>query len=414
MYLCIVLKSGINRKATTDPSPHATALCAFFLCHALRENVGISSDIGNMLSLPVRFIAGARPLCRSFAASNIKYDLSRPHLACSPTSSLAPVDGLASRLLSLNQLHGRMLPTSTAASCFSSLAPVIKFIANRCIEAGDSAVVELPCASQVVDAISDFPFKFHMLGTGPRWQVEADHIVQAATSRTSLIVLQSVNMATGVARPAAFFSSLSHQLRSQNPQRRITLLVDDTYFAQSHGLPCSDFPSENATFLSDMGAPFGAPDSCCIMRGGDVALHAAALDCPLQPNCAAVVDMISSPAVRSSDNLRRNMVLFRAWMQRESERLRWNDRDSSGNCSHCLVSLAPGIELDPRRFYSELERRGGARVGRGSEWSLDDSSFMLVLSHVDADLLQHGLQAVSSALDVWASRGSSLGLSSIY
>jgi hypothetical protein len=377
-----------------------------------------SSEVRSMFAREVSSVFGARFSCRTFAATTIKYDLSRPRLAAPPLISQAPGtcshDSVASKLLALNQRHGRSLPASAAASCFRSFAPVIQSIASKCAKVGDSAVVEVPCASGIVDGIADVPLKLHMLGTPPHWRLDTDHIVQAVTPRTSLIVLQSVNIATGAARPAAFFSTLSQQLRAHIPDRRVTLLVNDTHFLQSYSSPCIDNVADNITFIADMGAPFGAPDNCCIMRGSDTALHAAARESPLQPHCAALIDAISSPAARSSEDLRRNVILFRAWMQRESERLRWNDRDFVGDCTHCLVSLAPGIELDPRRFYSELERRGSARVGRGSEWSVDDSSFMVVLSHVDADVLQHGLQAVSSALDVWASSGSSFGLSTIY
>ena len=403
---------------TAIRSPHLRQLQQRHVRARLFIATGLCSPLlRTMLARPVVMLRAVCVSRRTFSTAVIKCDLSRPRHAAALASPPAPGsfshDSAALKLTALNQLRGRSLPSSALTSCPRSLTPIIQFIASECASVGDAAIVELPCPADVTDAIAALPFKLHMLGSAPDWCVDLNCIVQAATRRTSLIALQSVNLATGVARPAAFFAALTQQLHAHNPNRRVTLLVNDTFFAESNLSPVADF-AENIVFLADLGAQLGAPDHCCIVRGGDAALHAAARNCPLLPASVPVIDRLSSSAACSSTVIVRNLALFRAWMQGERQRLRWHDPGPSRSSTHCLVSLAPGVEMDPRRFYSELERRGGTRVGRGSEWSIDDCSFMVVLSHVDADVLQHGLQAISSALDVWASHGSSLGLSSIY
>ena len=374
-----------------------------------------------MLAQPPVLRAGTALYCRAFAATTIKCDLSRPHFP--PTLSAPPINfshaATASKILALQpflQQQAHAAAPTLPVSFARSLPSMVKSIAAKCSLHGPAAVVELPCSSEITDAIADSPLKMLTLGAGPDWHVSAGSIAQAATSRTSLIVLQSVNAATGLARAPTFFSSLLSELDSLHPSRRMLLLVDHSHSALSDSWAGGAAISDTMASMADLGAAIGAPDRCCVIRGGGSALHAAIADHPLQPSSAAVLERLSSaPAAAGAPNvLQQNAAVFRAWMQRECSRLRWNDPGLTGRFAHCLVSIAPGLELDCRRFYSELERRGGTRVGRGSEWSVDDSNFRIVLGHVDNDTLKHGLQAISSALDVWASSSSNLGLSSIY
>ena len=363
-------------------------------------------------------LAGLRVAAGFFSralATTIKFDISRPRFTFTaepPTSTIFSHARTAAKLLELQCQIGK-LQHDASASATRCLAPVILSIASKCAKFGDSALIELPCNAAISDAIGESPLKLSMLGSPPDWSIDVTHIVRAATPRTSLISLQSVNVATGAARPPNFFSSLLLQLRAQNPGRRTTLVVDDTYYANSGAAPCDTMADDDIVFVSDVGATIGAPDTCCVVRGSDPALHVAAHDCALQPSSAAVVDKLSSPAA-VSNFLLPNSTIFSEWMHGEAERLRWNTASASSPFACSLVSLAPGVTMDARRFYSELERRGATRVGRGSEWSLDDCSFMVAWGHVESDVLRHGLQAVSSALDVWASMDSELGLRSIY
>jgi hypothetical protein len=295
------------------------------------------------------------------------------------------------------------------------MSPLLKSIASTRLKLGDSAVIELPCATEILDSISEFPYKISLLGTAPHWHTDVSDILKAATPRTSLIALRSVNLASGAVRPPDFFSSLLRALHSQNPSRKTMIVVDDT-----HVSPSAYFSREtdsNVAFFCDLGASLGAPHLCCAILTSDASMHADARNFPLQTSCAAVIDRLTSSAAVAPNISKENAVLFRAWMQREGSRLVCSPPHAHAHAAYprCLVSLAPGVEMDPRRFYSELERRGATRVGRGSEWCVSDSSFMVEWGHVSSAALNSGLHAISCALDVWASSSdSSLGLSSIY
>jgi hypothetical protein len=395
---------GIERKG-------ARAATAIFLKQVLS---GVCRK--KMLARPASLLVAAGFFSRALAVTTIKFDISRPRFTF-PAEPRTPASFspacTATKLLELQCRYGRLqrgLPAA-AARC---LAPVILSIASKCAKFGDSALIELPCNSVIADAIAESPLQLSTLGSPPDWSIDAAQIVRTATPRTSLIALQSVNVATGYTRPPKFFSSLLLQLHANIPGRRTILLVDDTYYVKRDAAPCDTVADAAIVFVADAGATIGAPDICCVVSGSDSALYAAAHDSALQPSSAAVVDKLSAPAAAASNILLKNAALFSEWMHRETERLRWSTTSTNSPLACSLVSLAPGVALDARRFYSELERRGATRVGRGSEWSVDDSSFIVAWGHVDSDVLKHGLQAVSSALDVWASTDSDLGLRSIY
>jgi hypothetical protein len=139
------------------------------------------------------------------------------------------------------------------------------------------------------------------------------------------------------------------------------LLVDDSYFVKSGSVADVADVHENIAVVTDVGAALGSPCCCCLVRSRDTALHSAAIDYPLQPLSAAVLHHLSSPSPHQQDVLNRNSALFRAWIHGEAERLRWNDPGSNCYFSRSMVSIAPGVELESRRFYSELERRGSKR-----------------------------------------------------
>jgi hypothetical protein len=352
----------------------------------------------------------------SRAFASIKFDLSHHHF--SPPQPLQPPanfshSSAASKLSALFQPCGNSQAANADVSFTPTLSPLIKSIASARLKLGDSAVIELPCAAEIVDSIAEFPYKITTLGNAPYWSIDASDILKAATPRTSLIALRSVNPASGAVRAPDFFSSLLRALQLQNPSRKTMIVVDDTH------LPPPAFFSRktdtNIAFFSDLGAPLGAPHLCCALRCPDAPIHAEARGFPLQPSCAAFIDRLSSSEAIAPAISPANAALFRAWLQRETSRLVCTPPPAHAAYARCIVSLAPGVEMDPRRFYSELERRGCTRVGRGSEWCVDDSSFMVQWGHLSGDALNSGLQAISSALDVWASASeSSLGLSSIY
>ncbi len=273
-------------------------------------------------------------------------------------------------------------------------------------------MVELPCRSYIVDAIAESSLKLSFLGRVTDCTVEAKHIVQASATRASLIVLQSANVATGIVRPPTFFSSILLDLRAHVPNRRFMLVVDDTCSSHARASTCDPEIDDSLAVVTDVGSTIGAPDTCCIIRGQDPFLHSAARDFPLQPgSAAAVTGRLPSSTQHVSEQ---NLALFRSWMQQEAQRLRWHGGGLTKNIAYSLVSIAPGVEINSSRFYSELERRGATRVGRGSEWSLEDTSFMVFWGHVDNSVLKSGLLAISSALDVWASTDSDLGLRTLY
>ena len=380
-----------------------------------------------MLHQPTSLRTGIGACRRLFAATAIKFDLSRPNFPPSASPSAAPSNfshaATASKILAMQLQHQQQRQRVQASaqavpvSFAHSLPPVIEAIASKCSQRGDAAVIELPCSSDIFDAIAQSPLKISTLGAGPDWHVGSSvrHVAQAAAGRTSLIVLQSVNAATGMARPANFFASLLRELDLLRPSRPPLLLVDDSYSAHCDAWADDSAGRDNVAFVADMGAAMGAPGRCCIIRGQDPVLHSAAVNHPLQPSSLAVLDRrFAVPSAASTDLLRKNTAMFRAWMQRESGRLCWSDTGLTSSCAPVFVSIAPGVELDSRRFYAELERRGSTRVGRGSEWAVDDSSFRIILGNVDTDVLQQGLQAISTALDIWASTDSNLGLGTIY
>jgi hypothetical protein len=374
----------------------------------------VHARLFDMLNHKAIALFGLGVSSRAFAS--IKFDLSHYHF--SPPQPLQPPanfshSSAASKLFALYQPCANPLATNTAVSFTPTMSPLIKSIASTRLKLGDSAVVELPCAAEIVDTIAEFPYKLSTLGHAPHWSIDISDILKAATPRTSLIVLRSLNPASGALRSPDFFSSLLSALQSQNPSRKTMIVVDDTHLP-----PPAFFAREtdiNVAFLSDFGASLGAPRLCCAIRCSDAAIHAVARGFPLQASCAPIIDRLSSPEAIAPNFSTANAALFRAWMQREATRLVCSPPHAHAAYARCLVSLAPGVEIDPRRFYSELERRGFTRVGRGSDWCLDDSSFMVEWGHLSSEALDSGLQAISSALDVWASTSdSSLGLSSIY
>lgn len=368
-----------------------------------------------MLKRPSCFRDAAAFCLRGFAAPAIKFDLSRPHVG-----SVARLDSsvnfsrevAASQLVELHQHSGLPLPPTTPVSISHSLSPIIRAIASRCRTSGESAVIELPCRSYIVDAIAESSLKLSFLGRDTACAVDSRHIVQAFESRASLIVLQSVNVATGVERPPSFFSSLLLDLRAHVPDRRFMLLVDDTFSSHGRALTSDPVIDDRLAVVTDVGSSIGAPDTCCIIRGQDPFLHTLARDFPLQPGSAAA--MTGRLPSQAQHVLEQNSALFRSWMDQEAQRLRWHGGGLTKQFAYSLVSIAPGVEINSSRFYSELERRGATRVSRGCEWSLEDTSFMVFWGHVDHSVLKSGLLAISSALDVWASTDSDLGLRTVY
>lgn len=368
-----------------------------------------------MLQRPLGLLHAATFFARSFASPVIKFDLSRPNVgpdARPPSSTDFSHAATAAQLIDLHQHSGLPLPPTTPVSCSHSLSPIIRAIASRCKTSGDSAVIEVPCRSYIVDAIAESSLKLSFLGRDADCTVDAKHIVHASASRASLIVLQSVNVATGIARPPSFFSSLLFDLRAHIPNRRFMLVVDDSCSSHAHASTCDPVIDDSLAVVTDVGSTIGNPDTCCIIRGQDPFLHSAARDFPLQPSSAAAVT--ARLPSQAQHVLQQNSTLFRSWMQQEAQRLRWHGDGPTKNVAYSLVSIAPGVEINSSRFYSELERRGATRVCRGSEWSLEDTSFMVFWGHVDNNVLKSGLLAISSALDVWATTDSDLGLRTLY
>jgi hypothetical protein len=353
------------------------------------------------------FAVSSRPF------STIKFDLSHRHFSAPQPPAAFSHSKTASKLSSLYQPCINSHVARSAVSFTRSLSPIIKSIASNRFKPGNAALIELPCAPAILNSITEFEYKLSIVGTAPHWSVDASDILKAAGPSTSLIALRTVNPANGAVRSPDFFASLLRALQLQNPSRQTMIIVDDTFLAPS--VYFSRDGDSNIAFIADIGASIGAPDHCCAVLSPDSTIHHEAQGHPLQASCASIVDRLSSSASRVNAVLLPNTAVFHTWIQRESSRLICSAPPSLAGFSRCLVSLAPGIELDPRRFYSELERRGCTRVGRGSEWCVDDSSFMVEWGHVSSDTLHSGLQAISSALDVWATTNdSSLGLSSIY
>jgi hypothetical protein len=253
-----------------------------------------------------------------------------------------------------------------------------------------------------------------MIGSSPDWSINIGDIVQATSNRTSLIALQSVNAATGFVRPPQFFTSLLRELQSLKLNRGLMVLIDDSFYEKAAATLCDSICDGNVAIVADLGAAVGAADRLCVVRGNLSALHSTSLHHPLKPDCIDIIESLRHLPLRVSSDVFQNMTIFREWMLRESSRLVWRDSRPNECYPHCFVSISPDIEIDTRRFYSELERRGKTKVSRGSQWSVDDCNFKVAIHHVDPNVLKNGLLAISSSLDVWSSTPSNLGLSSIY